>query len=91
MIKKRYGPLQGENRGITGMGKRQVAKPLCLCKAATSALTKRPFIFIIDEINRANLPVVFGDLLYCLEYRGKQVPRRPSKRCRALRYLKTYI
>jgi 5-methylcytosine-specific restriction protein B len=57
------------------MGKRQVEKPLRLCKAATSAPTKPPFIFIIAEINRANLPAVFGDLLYCLEYRGKQVPQ----------------
>ncbi|HIP30451.1 MAG TPA: AAA family ATPase [Sulfurospirillum arcachonense] len=42
------------------------------CKAASDK-PKQKYIFIIDEINRAELSAVFGELLFALEYRGKSI------------------
>ncbi len=37
---------------------------------------KEDFFLVIDELNRANVPRVFGELLYAMEYRGPQHPFR---------------
>nr|WP_246242276.1 AAA family ATPase [Flexivirga aerilata] len=47
--------------------------PLAMLAEAAEADPTTPHIMLIDEINRANLPRVFGELLYLLEYRSQSV------------------
>ena len=42
-------------------------------EAAKSENLSKAYVLIIDEINRANLTSVLGELIYALEYRGQSV------------------
>jgi 5-methylcytosine-specific restriction protein B len=48
------------------------------CQAAADV--EGPCVFIIDEINRGNIPRVFGELMLLLEYRDLEVPLAYSGR-----------
>jgi 5-methylcytosine-specific restriction protein B len=59
-------------------GRHQVTYPVedgLLCSFAAQAAQQAdlPHVLLIDEINRGNLPRIFGELLYLLEYRGQAV------------------
>ena len=47
--------------------------PLALMAEKAEKAPGVPHVMVIDEINRANLPRVFGELLFLLEYRTKSV------------------
>ncbi len=55
--------------------------PLTRLVSAAAQDPRRPYFLIIDEINRANLAKVFGELYYLLEYRdsGIQLLYRPGR------------
>ena len=44
------------------------------CDVARRADKGQRYVFIIDEINRGNVARIFGELMYCLEYRDRGVP-----------------
>lgn len=72
-------------RGAEVNGQNQVTFPVeagVLCEFAEQATARpsEPHVLIVDELNRGNLPRVFGELLYLLEYRDQAVTLPYSKR-----------
>jgi 5-methylcytosine-specific restriction endonuclease McrBC GTP-binding regulatory subunit McrB len=72
-------------RTIEVNGRHDITYPVedgLLCAFATEAARRpaEPHVLLIDEINRGNLPRIFGELLYLLEYRDQSVGLPYSRR-----------
>jgi MoxR-like ATPase len=53
---------------------------LCAFAAQASRAPAQTHVLVIDEINRGNLPRIFGELLYLLEYREQSLALPYSRR-----------
>jgi|SRR5579883_317109 len=72
-------------RGAEVNGRTEVTYPVedgVLCQFAEQAAKRpsEPHVLLIDELNRGNLPRIFGELLYLLEYRDQAITLPYSKR-----------
>jgi 5-methylcytosine-specific restriction protein B len=72
-------------RSVTVDGRTDVSYPieaglLCAFAEEASRHPAEPYVLLIDEINRGNLPRIFGELLYLLEYREQAVCLPCSRR-----------
>ncbi len=72
-------------RSVEVDGRHEVTYPvedglLSTFAARAAAAPSEPHVLLIDELNRGNLPRVFGELLYLLEYRDQAVTLPYSRR-----------
>ena len=65
-----YRPEEGTDGQIVY---RLTAGPLALAAERAAQHPQRHQVMVIDEINRANLPKVLGELLFLFEYRDKSI------------------
>ncbi len=72
---------QARAEGTTGDGVSYAVEPgvLAAFVARARAAPADPHVLVIDELNRGNLPRVFGELLFLLEYRDQEVTLPYSK------------
>jgi MoxR-like ATPase/uncharacterized protein (DUF2461 family) len=72
-------------RNVEKDGRNVVAYPVengVLCEFAEQARARpsEPHVLVVDELNRGNLPRIFGELLFLLEYRDQTVTLPYTKR-----------
>jgi 5-methylcytosine-specific restriction protein B len=66
-----FRPIEGADGGSVGFAK--TPGPLREVASEARANPEQPYVLIVDEINRANLAKVFGELYFLLEYRSASI------------------
>lgn len=67
------GGFRPQEDGGGGFGYTRTDGPLRRVAAKAAAEPERPYVLIIDEINRGNIPKIFGELLFLLEYGQREL------------------